>query len=108
MAFILFVASFLSENVTAGDAGRLLARIFAGALFISGLFVFLLGLSFVRGDSLRLEEYIIPICVGIVIGAIEAWLFLQPAGEWLWAPLLLLVFTLRPVRNMVGGAGRAR
>lgn len=99
MALVFFASSYLSENVTAGDAGRLLARIFAGALFISGLFVVLLALALIRDDRIDPGEYVFPVCLGVIVGALEAWLFLLPAGEWLFLPLLLLVFALRPVRR---------
>lgn len=102
MAFIFFVASFFDDNVTAGDAGRVLARIFAGALFLAGLFVVLLGVALLREDRGRVDQYVFPICLGMAIGALEAYLFLLPAGEWLWAPLLLMVFALRPVRRILG------
>ena len=108
MAFVLFIASFMDDNVTAGDAGRLLARIFAGALFISGLFVILLGLSLMRSTELHLEDYIFPVSLGVVVGALEAWLFLLPAGQWLFLPMLLLVFALRPVRSRIGQAVHAK
>lgn len=102
MAFVFFVASFFDEEVTAGDAGRVLARIFAGALFLSGLFIILLGVALLRDDRSRLDHYVFPICLGMVVGALEAYLFLLPAGEWLFAPLLLLVFAIRPVRRLFG------
>ncbi|MCK9520482.1 MAG: hypothetical protein M0R74_15880 [Dehalococcoidia bacterium] len=102
MAFVFFAASFFDEEVTAGDAGRVLARIFAAALFISGLFIILLGVALLRDDRGRLDHYVFPICLGMVVGALEAYLFLLPAGEWLFAPLLLLVFAVRPVRRLFG------
>lgn len=99
MALIFVFASFLSDNVTAGDAGRMLARIFAGALFVSGLFVVLLGVALLRDDRGNINHYVVPMSIGTAAGALEAYLFLLPAGEWLWAPPLLLVLALRPIRS---------
>lgn len=102
MALIFAFASFLSDNVTAGDAGRMLARVFAAALFVSGLFVILLGVALLRDDRANIEHYVVPMSIGTAAGALEAYLFLLPAGEWLWAPPILLVLALRPVRSGFG------
>jgi hypothetical protein len=103
MALIFLIASFLSADVTAGEAGRLLARLFAGALFMAGLFVALLGVGLLREERGDFDHYLVPIVVGIVIGALEATLFLIPAGILLWVPFLLLTFVLRPIRRWLGG-----
>gem|GEM_PF-2654954 len=100
MAFIFFVASLFDPKVLSGDAGQVLARIFAGALFVSGLFIVLLGVALLGENRGNLERFVFPICLGMTVGALEAYLFLLPAGEWLWAPLLLLIFALRPVRRL--------
>jgi hypothetical protein len=108
MAVIFVVASFFSDNVTAGSAGRVLARFFAGTLVVSGLFLFALGYGLLRDERARVDHYSFPIALGIVIGGLEAFLFLLPAGQFLLAPLLLLIFAFRPVRRRVGrlvGAG---
>ncbi len=102
MAFIFFVASLFDPEVTAGDAGQVLARIFAGALFVSGLFIILLGAALLGENRGSLDQYVIPVCLGMTVGALESYLFLLPAGEWLWAPPLLLIFALRPVRRLFG------
>ncbi len=99
MAVTFFIASFLSDEVTAGEAGRLLARLFALALFITGLFMGLLGFGLLRDERDQADHYTVPVAVGIIIGGIEAVMFLIPTGEFLWAPFVLLVFVFRPVRR---------
>jgi hypothetical protein len=101
MAVIFVLASFLSDDVTAGEAGKLLARIFAGALFMAGLFIGLLGIGLLREERGEFNHYRTPVLVGIVIGGLESLLFLIPLGTLLWAPFLLLFFVLRPVRRWI-------
>jgi hypothetical protein len=111
MAVVFAVISFADKDATAGDAGSFLARLFAGALAISSLFVFLLGIGLLRDDRWRADHYVVPVLLGLLIGILEATLFLVPAGEFLWAPFLLLIFALRPVRRGLGrllGDGRRR
>jgi len=99
MAVTFFVASFIDDNVTAGDAGRALARLFAVALLLAGLFVFALGFGLLRGERGRADHYVVPLLLGVVIGGAEATLFLWPASNFLFAPFVLLVFVFRPVRR---------
>lgn len=113
MALVFLVTSFLPNDVTEGDAGRWLARIFAAALFISGLFLFSLGVGLLRDDRWQADHYVVPMGIGAIIGVLEAVLFLWPAGNLLPFPFILLIFALRPVRRMVsrrlqpaGGARR--
>ncbi|MGI8927768.1 MAG: hypothetical protein ACR2HN_14165 [Tepidiformaceae bacterium] len=101
MAVIFFAASFFDDNVTAGDAGRVLARIFAGSLFVSGLFLGLLGVGLLRDDVRQSDHYVVPLLLGAVIGALESVIFLLPAEELLIAPFALLIFAFRPVRRWV-------
>lgn len=101
MAVVFLFASFANKDVTAGDAGRYLARIFAAALAVSGLFTAALGVALLRDDRQVADHYTIPISLGVIAGAAESYLFLLPAGNWLWAPLLLLVFAFRPLRRFV-------
>ncbi|MEO8540416.1 MAG: hypothetical protein ABI577_11805 [bacterium] len=100
MATIFFIASFVDENLSNGDAGTVLARAFAGTLAVSALFAFLLGILLLRSDRNQLDHYVAPLLIGGFVGAIEGWLFLaaQPP-VFLLVPLLLLVFSLRPLRR---------
>lgn len=102
MAVIFVVASFTDSDVTSGTPGRLLARMFAAALFASGLFVGLLGLGLLRDERGDSSHFVFPVLLGVVIGGLEAFLFLRPAESLLWLPFLLLIFALRPVRSGLG------
>jgi hypothetical protein len=100
MAVVFFAASFVHDDLSAGDAGTTLARIFAATLLLSALFLFILGLLLLRADRNRLDHYLLPIGLGVVIGLLESWFFLEPRGAFLLlVPLVLLVFVLRPVRR---------
>ena len=101
MAVIFFVASFTNGAVTEGEAGQILARMFAGALALTAGFGFLLGILLLRGERRRPDHYVVPALLGAVIGVLEAVLFLIPAAGFLWAPFVLLVFAFRPVRRQV-------
>jgi hypothetical protein len=108
MAFVFFAASFTDEDLSSGDAGTDLARIFAGTLLISALCAFAMGTLLLRDDRNQLDHYVTPLIVGAIIGGLEATAFLNPAGPlWLLAPFLLFIFVLRPVRRTVSRlAGR--
>ena len=101
MAVIFFVASFTNGNITEGEAGQVLARLFAGALALTAGFGFLLGILLLRGERRRRDHYVVPALLGAVIGVLEAVLFLIPAAGLLWVPFVLLVFAFRPVRRQV-------
>lgn len=101
MAVVLVAASLGGNEITTGDAGRFLARIFAGALGLSGLLLLLLALSLLRDERGYGDHYRVPIGVGIAVGLMESALFLQPAGPWVFAPLVLLLFALRPLRRLL-------
>lgn len=101
MAAVFVLSSYLDSNVTVGEAGKVLARMFAAMLAVTGLFAFLLALVLLRDERRRLDHYVVPIVVGCLIGALEASLFLWPADKLLFLPFLLLVFVLRPVRRRV-------
>lgn len=106
MAGVFFVTSFTQESAIAGDAGRMLARSFAGALALTGLFMGLMGAGLIREDRGRTDHYVVPIAIGIVAGGIGAALFLSGMGRMLWAPALMVIFALRPVRRLATGGGR--
>jgi len=105
MAAVFFAASFVHDDLSAGDAGTMLARVFASTLLLSALFLFILGLLLLRADRNRMEYYVVPLAVGIVIGALESWLFLEPKGAaTLLLPFLLLVLLVRPIRRAASKA----
>jgi MFS family permease len=99
LAAILLVSSFTNDELTAGNAGTELAQLFSGALIGAGVFVFLVGLLLLHDGRGRADHYVTPILLGVIAGAVEAVLVLQPAGFWIAAPLLVLILALRPVRR---------
>ncbi len=99
MALAFVLASYVDENVTAGDAGPVLARVFAGALTVSGMFLALLGYGLLRDETRNFDHYAFPVLLGLVVGGLEAAIFLWPADQLLLAPFALLVLTFRPVRR---------
>ncbi len=107
MSVIFFLASFFDDSLSSGDVGTTLARAFAATLAISAVFAFLLGLLLLRDERDQFERYRTPLLLGVLIGGLEAWLFLQAQPPlFLVAPILLLVFALRPVRRSLAGAVR--
>lgn len=106
MAAIFTVASFMDSDVTAGEAGKILARMFAAALAACSLFGFLLGMVLLREERNRADHYVTPFILGAIMGVIEAALFLWPADTLLFAPFVLLIFVFRPVRRLVSRALR--
>lgn len=102
MAAIFAITSFTNDDGLGGDAGKTLARAFAAALALSGLFVGALGVGLLRGERGEIERYVVPIALGILIGGLEAILFLAHASDWIWAPFLLVLFALRQVRTLGG------
>jgi hypothetical protein len=101
MGAVFLVASFGDNDVTANDAGRQLARLFAGTLLMAGTFTFLFGVGLLRGERGKANRYFVPLAVGAAIGALEAVLFLAAAGVLLLAPYVLIVLVLHPVRRFV-------
>lgn len=104
MAVAFVVASFTDADVTENDAGRTLARIFAGSLLVSGLFLGLLAALLLRDRENTTGTFAFPLVIGAIIGVLEAMLFLSAAGAWLLAPFLLLILLIRPVRRAVVNA----
>lgn len=101
MAAIFLIASFADSNVTAGQAGVTLARLFSGALAACALFAFLIGLMLLRGERGTADHYVTPFILGAIIGVLEALIFLWPEERLLAAPFVLLVLVFRPVRRML-------
>lgn len=108
MAVVFFVASFLNDAVTEGDAGRVLARLFAGALALTSTLAIALGMLLLRDERRARDHYAVPAALGVTMGALEAWLFLLPAASFLLAPLLLLIFAFRGVRRAISRAVSGR
>jgi hypothetical protein len=110
MAAVFVAASFLDEDLSNGDAGTDLARIFAGTLMLSAILLALMGFLLLRDERGRADHYRVPILIGLLVGGLEAAMFLDPRSPiLLLAPLALLIFVLRPVRRaiaaMLGGRG---
>jgi len=103
MAIVIAGASFADDSITSGEAGQMLARVFAGALGIAALFVFLLAVAILGEERGRQEHYMLPVTLGVLIGVPEALLFLAPAGRYLPIPFVLLLLLLRPVRRLLTG-----
>jgi hypothetical protein len=99
MAILFLLASFADDTIASGDAGRVLAQLFALALIVSGIFAFLLGFGLLRDDRRQADHYVLPIALGSLIGVLEVALFLLPATNLLFAPFVLLIFVFRPVRR---------
>lgn len=112
MSMVFAVASFMDDALSNGDAGTQLARIFAGTLFLSATFSFLLGLLLLRGERNRADHFVVPLVAGALMGGLEAAMFLNPKTPLLLLlPLVLLVFAFRPVRGVIArlfGGGRPR
>jgi len=99
MAAIFVVATFTDDDLSAGNAGTDLARLFAGSLVLAGLCGFLIGVMLLRGERRQADHYVTPVIIGAVIGTLEAVLFMWPAEAFLFAPFALLIFVFRPVRR---------
>ncbi len=99
MAGIFIVATFTYDELSAGDAGTDLARLFAASLVLAGACGFLIGVMLLRGERRRADHYVTPVIIGAVMGTLEAMLFLWPAEAFLFAPFALLIFVFRPVRR---------
>ncbi len=100
MGVLILAATLTGENVVGGDAGRLWAFTFAGALALAGLFLFLLGLALLGERSRERARYPLPIACGVGAGALAGALILDGASrEAVLAPLLLLLPTLPPIRH---------
>jgi hypothetical protein len=101
MAAIFVVATFTDDDLSAGNAGTDLARLFAGSLVLAGVCGFLIGVMLLRGERRQADHYVTPVIIGAVIGTLEAVLFMWPAEAFLFAPFALLIFVFRPVRRHV-------
>lgn len=102
LAVILLVTTFTNSDVAAGNVGTELARLFAAALIAAGIFIFLVGVLLLQGTKPSTGHYSTPILLGVIGGAVEAVLVIEPAGMWIAVPLVVLIFALRPVRRLFG------
>lgn len=101
MAAVFVSVSFVNRELVSGDAGRVLAWFFAGALAVAGLLLFLLGVTLLRDERGAGDHYRTPMLLGAAVGGGEAALFLAIAGSgWLVLPPFLLLGALRPVRRL--------
>ncbi|GAB4328171.1 MAG: hypothetical protein Kow0010_11970 [Dehalococcoidia bacterium] len=107
MAAILLAASFTGGDLIPGEAGRALARIFAGLLFGTGVFTFLAGYSMLGDERGYSDHYVVPVIVGMGAGALEGMLVLSDAGNWLVAPFFMLLLALPLARRAARGAFRS-
>lgn len=101
MALIFFFASFLSDDVVSGSAGKVLARFFAGTLLLAAIFMFALGYGLLRDERSSADHYTFPIVLGMVVGGFESLLFLNTMEQLLWLPLLFLLLAIRPLRQAI-------
>jgi hypothetical protein len=101
MAIVFVIASFAGGAVVSDSVGRALARLFAATLLISGALLFGMGFVLLREERFVGDHYWVPLGVGTAVGLVESAFFLRPNGPWLFAPLLLFVFALRPVRRLM-------
>ena len=104
-AVVTVAGTFVGGDLVGGDAGRIWARIFAGALALAGVFLALIGLGLLGDEEIRRSDhYVVPLIAGMWAGALVAMLLLDGRiGPIVILPLLLLLLSLRPVR---GGIGR--
>ena len=100
MGGAFFVASFGDNNVTADDAGRQLAQLFAATLLLAGTFTFMLGVGLLHGERGKANRYIVPLAVGAAVGTLETVLFFAAAGVLLLAPYALIVLVFHPLRHL--------
>lgn len=101
MGVIFLSFSFLGIFAE-GDAGKTLARLFAGSLFLSGLLLFLLGFGLLadrRGDN---RYYVVPTILGTLIGSAASALFVAGTGGYVLLPFAFSILALRPFRAMFG------
>ncbi len=100
MGLLILIATFAGENVVGGNAGRLWALTFAGALGLTGLFLTLLGLVLLGERAREPRRYLVPVASGVATGVVVGALMVDGASrEAVLAPLLLLLLALPPVRH---------
>ncbi len=102
LSAVFIAASFVDASLAHDGPGKTIARMFAGLLLAAGVFIIAIAMLLLRDDRGNPDHYLVPAVIGMIVGAVEAVLFLWPAGNLVWAPLLLLALALRPLRRLVG------
>ena len=100
MGVTLLVVSLFSQ-LTPGNAGPILARLFGAALVLCGFFLMGLGIALMRDERHDGTHYRVPSVVGALAGLLEIALILNTAGYLLALPGLLLIFVVPPLRNAI-------
>ncbi|WP_322795746.1 hypothetical protein [Tepidiforma sp.] len=108
MAGIFAAATFLVPDLSRGDAGTDLARVFAAFLALAAVSLGAAGVLLSAGSDDRASHVIAPAGIGAAIGVAEALILLRPAPALIPVPFVLLVFALRPVRRILARRARGR
>jgi len=109
MAVVIVLATFFDDTFSNDNAGTTIGRLFAGALTLTAVFAFLIGILLLRGDRAVVDHYVTPLAVGALVGVLVSWALLSAASPVvLAAPLVLFLFALRPVRRLIAGAAGRR
>ncbi|HEY5477201.1 MAG TPA: hypothetical protein VIK11_10850 [Tepidiformaceae bacterium] len=98
MGLVFFVLSFVDHSAKA-EAD--LARLFATALVLMGLFLLALAFGLSGTSPDRLAQYAFPALLGLIVGGLESILFLAPALLALPLPFLLFVTLFGPFRRRI-------
>lgn len=107
MAGIFAAASFLMPDLSRGDAGTDLARVFAAFLALAAVCLGAAGVLLSAGSNDRASHVIAPSGIGAAIGVAESLILLRPAPALIAVPFILLLFALRPIRrSLARRAGR--
>lgn len=107
MAGIFAAASFLMPDLSRGDAGTDLARVFAAFLALAAVCLGAAGVLLSAGSNDRASHVIAPSVIGAAIGVSESLILLRPAPALIPVPFILLLFALRPIRrSLARPAGR--
>ena len=99
MAAVFLVASFFDSDAVPDDASRALARVFAGALAVTGGLLFAIAMILLRPERSNGDHYRAPLVVGAVVGMVESAFFLKTVDSLLFVPPFFLLLGLRPVRR---------
>jgi hypothetical protein len=102
MALTFAVASFLDTDLTPGEVGVILARMFAAALFVAGVFMAMLAMVLLRDERAEREHYVAPGIAGLIAAGTASILVFTTAGPQVavTVPALILLFAMKPVRKL--------
>jgi hypothetical protein len=98
MGIVFVLVSYLDHSAKAEAE---IARLFGVALLLTGLFLAALSFGLSPADRTDFVPYVYPTLVGLIIGGIEASLFLAPVILAMPVPFLLLIVLVDPVRRRV-------